>query len=316
MRTVTLHMRLRFLWRWIALHLEAGGGGEPLELNHPICAAALRFFWVHKQVLIRQTSMIYLLHLDWVVVWSLQAVYSCWAHWFVLKSFDPTWNEGLRDLAGSQRWGREDGRRACLLSLPSLSTCTPGLSAYRRSECIIYNQSLLHAEETSKQRESRGERILFSHSESNSSVDIFLSFFKGRQACDFDLETFFNLNNWSKTLHGRQNLAQWFPQIDTMQLKGDVCLVWGCLRWAYEAHSGGGSDNARTGQRRQGCCAAINIKRLQVSSLFRAAQSNKTALITPAFKGPPMTRKSRRTEWKRAAESSSTLVEAGVFGVH
>lgn len=93
--------------------------------------------------------------------------------------------------------------------------------------------------------ESHRETILLSHNKSNnlrSSHNMFLFFFKTIQPCDFDLEVYFNLNNWSKTICNCQNLAQWLPQIDTMQLKGDVCLIWGCLPRAHPAPSGGGSS--------------------------------------------------------------------------
>lgn len=163
---------------------------------------------------------------------------------FLLNSFDLTWNKGLGDLAGVSGWGRVDGCRVHLLLCHILSWTTllaywHLCSPYWSSECIVYNQSLLHAERRDIKAKggSHRETIIFSHNKSDnlcSSDNMSLLFFKTIRSCDFDLEAYFILNNWSKILY--QHSAQWLPQIDTMQLKkGDVCLVWGCLRWAHPA---------------------------------------------------------------------------------
>ena len=52
-------------------------GGEPVELNRPICAAAGSSFLERRQILNWQTCLIYKLNLHWAVICSLQALYSC-----------------------------------------------------------------------------------------------------------------------------------------------------------------------------------------------------------------------------------------------
>ncbi len=184
---------------------KGAAGGEPLELNHPICAAASSFFGEHKQILNWQTFLIYLLHLHWAVIWSLQALYSCRAHWFLLNGFDPTWNEGLGDLAGSERWGRVDGCRRCLLSCS-----TPGLSAplHTLLKPRVYHLQSVTSECRAKRHQSKGkatEILSFSLTINlTTSAAQSICFFHS-SSCDFDLETYFNLNNWSKILHSCQN---------------------------------------------------------------------------------------------------------------
>lgn len=51
----------------VFLSHQRGGGGEPLELNRPICAVFLR----------AQTFLMYLPKLDRAVIQSLQILYSC-----------------------------------------------------------------------------------------------------------------------------------------------------------------------------------------------------------------------------------------------
>lgn len=118
-------------------------------------------------------------------------------------------------------------------------------------------------------------------------------------------------NKQSKESYTIQHLAQWLPQIDTMQLKGDICLVWGCVRRVHPALSGGGKWLSRARHSGSTSRAAINIERLHLRSWSSAARSDKRGLSPPIgrrFKRPPVTCKSGGENGKSAAESSSTLV--------
>ena len=76
---------------------------------------------------------------------------------------------------------------------------------------------------------------------------------KGTQSREFDLQTYFNLNNWIKISPGSQNVAQWLPQIDTIE-EGMSRLRMSALSPSGPLGGGGGSENIQTGQKRQDCC--------------------------------------------------------------
>lgn len=197
--------------------------------------AFLFVFVEYKQILNIQTFVIYLPNLDWTAIWCLQDLCLCWAHWFVLNSFDPTWNEGLGNLAGSGTWGPVNRWRLCLLSCHLLFL----LHTFWSSECIAYNQSLLHAEATSKQRESHREAILSltvnKWDNLCSSVSVFLSFVKRNQSCDFDLESYSSLDGWSQIL---QNLPK-LPTMASLNRYNVAKREWlSCLRMSELSPSG------------------------------------------------------------------------------
>ena len=123
---------------------EAGGGrgGEPLELNGPICAAALRF--LNRKII------------PDLFTWPCPSGYVILAgSLFLLSSLicvEQLWSD-VRCRSG---WPCQRGR-------VRMSGWTQTVFTLLLHSCIIYSQLLLHAQGTSKRRECYDDSPFFSH---------------------------------------------------------------------------------------------------------------------------------------------------------
>lgn len=180
--------------------------------------------------------------------------------------------------------GRVDGHRLCLLSFNLLSWFICTSAHFTKAQCIIYNQPLLHAEQRDIKAIPQRDNPFLSRWIRQLSQYVSFIHLKEASPVILTLKTISAPTIHPEAFTVAKNLAQWLFQIDNNAAEKG-CLT--RLRMSAQSpsgpHSGGGSDNTQTGQKWQDCCAAINIKRLHMSSWFRAARSNKTTLTTTAW---------------------------------
>lgn len=137
--------------------IKEAAGGEPLELNRPICTAASSFlestnrFWIAKHF--------------WSIYFTLtEQLYDLCSPFILAEPIDFYWTAliqhemknwvTLQAQRGEGEWMDADGVYSPPALLVYRHPCTP----YWSPECIIYNQSLLHAEQRDIKAKGKPQR--------------------------------------------------------------------------------------------------------------------------------------------------------------